>query len=112
MAGLEAVNGVPCFEPVRRFRLIKGGGRRIAVTALPTDMTDRAQIAAAKIDVAQLGPVAMLMCNAGREGGGGILSDGNVWRRSGIGLAAARRFGRAVRHYSPSGLVRRQRTRN
>ena len=54
----------------------------IAVTALPTDVTDRAQIAAAKIDGARLGPVAVPMCNAGREGGG-ILSDENVWRRSG-----------------------------
>jgi hypothetical protein len=53
------------------------------VTALPTDVTDRAQIAAAKIDGARLGPVAVPMCNAGREGGGGILSDENVWRRSG-----------------------------
>jgi NAD(P)-dependent dehydrogenase (short-subunit alcohol dehydrogenase family) len=54
----------------------------IAVTALPTDVTDRAQIAAAKLDVARLGPVAVLMCNAGREGGGGILSDEKVWRRT------------------------------
>ena len=53
------------------------------MTALPTDVTDRAQIAAAKIDGARLGPVAVPMCNAGREGGGGILSDENVWRRSG-----------------------------
>jgi NAD(P)-dependent dehydrogenase (short-subunit alcohol dehydrogenase family) len=54
----------------------------IAVTALPTDVTDRAQIAAAKTDVARLGPVTVLMCNAGREGGGGILSGENIWRRT------------------------------
>ena len=54
----------------------------IAVTALPTDVTDRAQIAAAKVDLARLGPAAVLMCNAGREGGGGILSDEVVWRRT------------------------------
>jgi len=54
----------------------------IAVTALPTDVTDRAQIAAAKTDVARLGPVTVLMCNAGREGGGGILSGESIWRRT------------------------------
>ena len=54
----------------------------IAVTALPTDVTDRAQIAAAKTEVARLGPVTVLMCNAGREGGGGILSGENIWRRT------------------------------
>jgi NAD(P)-dependent dehydrogenase (short-subunit alcohol dehydrogenase family) len=54
----------------------------IAVTALAADVTDRAQVAAAKIEAARLGPVTVLMCNAGREGGGGILSDENVWRRT------------------------------
>ena len=54
----------------------------IAVTALPTDVTDRAVIAAAKAQIASLGPVSVLMCNAGREGGGGILADENVWRRT------------------------------
>jgi NAD(P)-dependent dehydrogenase (short-subunit alcohol dehydrogenase family) len=54
----------------------------IAVTALPTDVTDRARIAAAKTEVDRLGGVSVLMCNAGREGGGGILADENVWRRT------------------------------
>ena len=54
----------------------------IAVTALPTDVTDRARIAAAKAQITHLGPVSVLMCNAGREGGGGILAEENVWRRT------------------------------
>jgi NAD(P)-dependent dehydrogenase (short-subunit alcohol dehydrogenase family) len=54
----------------------------IAVTALPTDVTDRAHIAATTAQIARLGPVSVLMCNAGREGGGGILADENVWRRT------------------------------
>ena len=36
-------------------------------------VTDRVQITAAKTQVARLGPVSVLACNAGREGGGGIL---------------------------------------
>ena len=36
-------------------------------------VTDRVQITAAKTQVARLGPVSVLTCNAGREGGGGIL---------------------------------------
>jgi NAD(P)-dependent dehydrogenase (short-subunit alcohol dehydrogenase family) len=39
----------------------------LAVTALPTDVTERGRIAAAKTQVAQIGPVSVLMCNAGRE---------------------------------------------
>jgi NAD(P)-dependent dehydrogenase (short-subunit alcohol dehydrogenase family) len=54
----------------------------IVVTALPTDVTDRAGIAAAKAQIGRLGPISVLMCNAGREGGGGILADENVWRRT------------------------------
>jgi NAD(P)-dependent dehydrogenase (short-subunit alcohol dehydrogenase family) len=54
----------------------------IAVTALPTDVTDRAGIAAAKAQIGRLGPISVLMCNAGREGGGGISADENVWRRT------------------------------
>ena len=36
-------------------------------------VTDRVQITAAKTQVARLGPVSVPTCNAGREGGGGIL---------------------------------------
>jgi NAD(P)-dependent dehydrogenase (short-subunit alcohol dehydrogenase family) len=54
----------------------------VAVTALPTDVTDRARIAAAKAQIARLGPLSVLMRNAGREGGGGILADEDVWRRT------------------------------
>jgi NAD(P)-dependent dehydrogenase (short-subunit alcohol dehydrogenase family) len=54
----------------------------VLVTALPTDVTDRARLAAAKTEVDRLGSVSVLMCNAGREGGGGILADENVWRRT------------------------------
>lgn len=54
----------------------------IAATAAPADVTDRGQIAAVKQLADSLGPVSVLMCNAGREGGGGLLAGEEVWRRT------------------------------
>jgi hypothetical protein len=42
------------------------------------DVTDRARIATAKTQVDPTSPVSMLMCNAGREGAGGILAE-EMW---------------------------------
>ncbi|MCB4770148.1 SDR family NAD(P)-dependent oxidoreductase [Ancylobacter sp. Lp-2] len=54
----------------------------IAAVAAPADVSDRAQMAAAKAQADRMGPVTVLMCNAGREGGGGLAADEAVWRRT------------------------------
>ncbi|GLK82430.1 SDR family NAD(P)-dependent oxidoreductase [Ancylobacter defluvii] len=54
----------------------------INAVAAPTDVTDIAQIAAAKAQADRMGPVSVLMCNAGREGGGGFAAGEAVWRRT------------------------------
>ncbi|MFT0858771.1 SDR family NAD(P)-dependent oxidoreductase [Ancylobacter sp. G4_0304] len=58
-------------------RLVAEG---IAATAAPADLRDRAQLAAVKAQADRLGPVGVLMLNAGREGGGGLLAGEEVWR--------------------------------
>lgn len=50
------------------------------VLAVPTDVGDPAQIAGLRDAAAALGPVSLLMNNAGREGGGGILAGAGVWQ--------------------------------
>ena len=54
----------------------------IDAVAAPTDVTDAVQIAAAKAQADRMGPVSVLMCNAGREGGGGLSAGEAVWRRT------------------------------
>lgn len=56
------------------------GAAGIAVTGLATDVTERAQIARLKTEADRLGPVSVLMSNAGREGAGGTFGDPAVWR--------------------------------
>lgn len=52
----------------------------IQVTAVAADVTDRAQVREVKALADALGPVAVLMCNAGREGGGSLFAEEAVWR--------------------------------
>ena len=54
----------------------------IAVETLLTDVSDAAQVAALKRAADAIGPVSLLMNNAGREGGGGILAGTEVWERT------------------------------
>jgi NAD(P)-dependent dehydrogenase (short-subunit alcohol dehydrogenase family) len=52
----------------------------IAAMAAPADVTDRASLARVKADADLLGPVTVLMCNAGREGGGSLFASEDIWR--------------------------------
>ncbi|WP_128255391.1 SDR family NAD(P)-dependent oxidoreductase [Falsirhodobacter deserti] len=52
------------------------------VHAVPTDVSDPVQLAALKQAADAVGPVALLMNNAGREGGGGILAGPDVWKQT------------------------------
>jgi NAD(P)-dependent dehydrogenase (short-subunit alcohol dehydrogenase family) len=52
------------------------------VETLLTDVSDAAQVAALKQAADAIGPVSLLMNNAGREGGGGLLSGQDVWERT------------------------------
>ena len=54
----------------------------VRATAVAVDVTDPAQIAAARQEARQFGPVSVLMSNAGREGGGGLFAGEDVWRRT------------------------------
>lgn len=54
----------------------------IAATALPTDVSSRSDVAALRVAAQALGPVTVLMSNAGREGGGGLFNGEEVWRRT------------------------------
>ncbi|MBS7546183.1 SDR family NAD(P)-dependent oxidoreductase [Ancylobacter oerskovii] len=54
----------------------------VTVVDAPADVSDRAQIEAAKAQADRMGPVTVLMCNAGREGGGGLAAEEAVWRRT------------------------------
>ncbi len=56
--------------------------RGIAVETLRTDVSDPVQVAALKRAADAVGPVSLLMNNAGREGGGGILAGPEVWERT------------------------------
>lgn len=67
--------GAALYEAVAR--LVAEG---IAATAAPADVRDRAELAAVKAQADRLGPVGVLMLNAGREGGGGLLAGEEVWR--------------------------------
>jgi NAD(P)-dependent dehydrogenase (short-subunit alcohol dehydrogenase family) len=52
----------------------------IAAMAAPADVTDRARLAEVKADAERAGPVTVLMCNAGREGGGNLFASEDIWR--------------------------------
>jgi NAD(P)-dependent dehydrogenase (short-subunit alcohol dehydrogenase family) len=47
-----------------------------------TDVSDPAQVVALKQAADAMGPVSLLMNNAGREGGGGILAGPAIWERT------------------------------
>jgi NAD(P)-dependent dehydrogenase (short-subunit alcohol dehydrogenase family) len=59
---------------------LRAGGA--AVETLCTDVSDEAQVGALKQAADALGPVSLLMNNAGREGGGGILAGAEIWQRT------------------------------
>jgi len=54
----------------------------VDVTPVPTDVSDLSKVAALRDAAEALGPVSLLMNNAGREGGGGILAGPDVWERT------------------------------
>ncbi len=59
---------------------LRGGGAD--ATAMPTDVSDAAAVATLRDAAEAIGPVSLLMNNAGREGGGGILAGAQVWERT------------------------------
>jgi len=54
----------------------------IAADTLRVDVSDEAQVIDLKHAADALGPVSLLMNNAGQEGGGGILAGAAVWQRT------------------------------
>jgi len=54
----------------------------VDATPVVTDVADARAVAALRDAAQALGPVAFLMNNAAREGGGGILAGGDVWERT------------------------------
>jgi NAD(P)-dependent dehydrogenase (short-subunit alcohol dehydrogenase family) len=58
------------------------GREGAAVHFVPTDVSDRDQVEALRRAADALGPVSLLMNNAGREGGGGILAGAEVWEQT------------------------------
>ena len=58
------------------------GGQGGEVRTVRTDVSDPAQVAELKAAATADGQVALLMNNAGREGGGGILAGREVWERT------------------------------
>ncbi|WP_121120021.1 SDR family NAD(P)-dependent oxidoreductase [Croceibacterium ferulae] len=57
-------------------------GQGAEVRSLRTDVSDRTQIEALRQAADALGPVSLLMNNAGREGGGGILAGPDIWEQT------------------------------
>jgi len=57
-------------------------GHGVEVSCVPTDVSDAGAVAALRQAAEALGPVSLLMNNAGREGGGGILAGAAVWERT------------------------------
>ena len=55
-------------------------GQGVTVSCVPLDVGDPAAVAALRHAAEALGPVSLLMNNAGREGGGGILAGAGVWQ--------------------------------
>jgi NAD(P)-dependent dehydrogenase (short-subunit alcohol dehydrogenase family) len=61
------------------------GGLRaegMVVETLHTDVSDATQVTALKRAADAIGPVSLLMNNAGCEGGGGILAGPDIWERT------------------------------
>jgi NAD(P)-dependent dehydrogenase (short-subunit alcohol dehydrogenase family) len=56
--------------------------RGATVHAVCTDVSNREQVEALKRATDALGPVSLLMNNAGREGGGGILAGASLWEQT------------------------------
>lgn len=54
----------------------------IDVRSVPVDVGDAAQVANLHAVASAAGSVSLLMNNAGREGGGGILGGGGIWERT------------------------------
>jgi NAD(P)-dependent dehydrogenase (short-subunit alcohol dehydrogenase family) len=54
----------------------------VEVDTLRTDVSDAEQVVALKRAADAIGPVSLLMNNAGREGGGGILAGPAIWERT------------------------------
>ncbi|QAY78378.1 SDR family NAD(P)-dependent oxidoreductase [Sphingosinicella sp. BN140058] len=54
----------------------------IEARIVPTDVSDPGAVAHLKSEADRFGPVSLLMNNAGREGGGGILAGHEVWERT------------------------------
>ncbi len=52
------------------------------VFAQPTDVSSRADIEALKRAAEAIGPISIVMSNAGREGGGGLFAGEAVWRKT------------------------------
>lgn len=52
----------------------------IGAAAVPADVRDRDAVARLKAEADRIGPVTVLMSNAGREGGGALFGDPAVWR--------------------------------
>jgi NAD(P)-dependent dehydrogenase (short-subunit alcohol dehydrogenase family) len=77
--------------------------RGIEVQTLPTDVSDGSQVAALKRAADAIGPVALLMNNAGREGGGGILAGPDVWERTIATNLMGALYG--VQHFLPAMLA-------
>ena len=59
---------------------LRGDG--IDVSCVPADVGNPGDVAALRQAAEALGPVSLLMNNAGREGGGGILAGREVWERT------------------------------
>jgi NAD(P)-dependent dehydrogenase (short-subunit alcohol dehydrogenase family) len=57
-------------------------GQGVKVSCVPADVGDAGAVAALRQAAEALGPVSLLMNNAGREGGGGILAGAAVWERT------------------------------
>ncbi|PSJ40412.1 SDR family NAD(P)-dependent oxidoreductase [Allosphingosinicella deserti] len=54
----------------------------VAVRTIGADVSDPASLAYLREAAHQLGPVSLLMNNAGREGGGGILAGADIWQQT------------------------------
>ena len=54
----------------------------VVVETLRSDVSDAVQVTALKRAAEAIGPVSLLMNNAGREGGGGILAGPDIWKRT------------------------------